>query len=209
MTTTRKKSKKQPKSPAESAAYCLGHWIRVEALTILVGEVASPKQIAEAIGDEVSVQLVSYHIRILDEQQAVELVKTEKRGSVDERFYRATMRPELSHDEWLELSPRHKQELAIISIRDLFAENLSSVESGEMTADDKIHYWWKSVLLDGESRDEVRQEQERHTARLLEIEAKANARAIESRGTLQQTPTVLAALAFNRGQSGRAKSITT
>ncbi len=199
MSSKTKTKNKKTKSPSEVAAHCLGHRIRVEALTILIERAASPKEIAAEIGE--GLQLVTYHIGILVEGNAIELIEEKKRGAVNEHFYRATMRPELSHDEWLELSPRHKQELAIISVRHLFAENLSSLESGKMTEDEEMYYWWKAVLLDTQGREEVRMAQDAHAARLLEIEAKANARAVESKGAVPQAPTVLAILGFDRGRT--------
>lgn len=192
------KPEKKQKTAAEKAAHCLGHRIRVEALTILIEHPASPKEIAEEIGE--SLQLVSYHIRILAEGNAIELVQEVKRGAVNEHFYRATRRPELTHEEWQELSNRHKQELAVMSVRNLFAENLASVESGRMIADEEMYYWWKAASLDEKGREEMRLEQDAHTARIQEIEAKANARMVASGETAQSVPTVVAVLGFNRAR---------
>jgi DNA-binding transcriptional ArsR family regulator len=203
--STQTKKKKRPKSPTEQAAYCLGHRIRVEALAILIERVASPRQIAAEIAEDL--QLVCYHIDILRDANAIELIREEKRGAANEHFYRATMRPELSHEEWQELTLRHKQELAIISVRNLFSENLLSVESGRLVDDDEMFYWWKAVWLDPEGREEVRLEQEGHIARLLEIEAKANARTVGAKELLRQVPTVIAALGFDRGRAKPAHDI--
>lgn len=196
MTTNTKK--KKPLSPPERAAHVLGHRIRVEALTILIERASSSKLIAAEIGE--SVQLVAYHLKIMREEEAIELVRTVPRGAVNERFYRATMRPELTHEEWMSLSLRHKQELAVIGVRNLFAESLSSIETGKMVTDEDVYYWWKAVPLDAQGREEIRQEQDAHTARILEIEAKVNARLVESQGSLRQVPTVVAVLGFDRGR---------
>lgn len=197
MTTNTRKTKK-PLSPPERAAHVLGHRIRVEALTILIERASSSKLIAAEIGE--SVQLVAYHLKIMREEEAIELVKTVPRGAVSERFYRATMRPELTHEEWVGLSMRHKQELAVIGVRNLFAESLSSIETGRMVTDEEAYYWWKAVPLDALGREEIRKEQDAHTARILEIEAKANARLVESQGSHRHVPTVVAVLGFDRGR---------
>jgi len=194
------------KTPAERAAKALGHRIRVEALIILIEKVASPSQIAEELGH--SLQNVIYHMKVLRENEAVELVeRREARGGVPENFYRAAKRPELTHEEWLQLSEAHKQELALISVRNLFAESLSSVEHGSMVTDEEMYWWWKAALFDAQGREEVRKEQDAHVARLLAIEARSNARAVESRGSLDQEPTVLGVLGFNRARPGPVNEI--
>ena len=55
----------------------LGHPIRVRALTILNERVASPNELARQLGAHLG--SVSYHVRILLELGAIELVKTEPR----------------------------------------------------------------------------------------------------------------------------------
>jgi DNA-binding transcriptional ArsR family regulator len=186
------------KSPTERAAHLLQHWIRVEALTILIERVASPSQIASELG--VSLQVVVFHMDALVKGDAIELVEEKKRGPVNEHFYRATRRPEISHEEWLKLSLVHKQELAVMGVRNLFAEALASVNSGKMLDDPEMYWWWKAASLDPEGRQEVRAEQDAHVARLLEIEARSNARAVESRGALEQEPAVLAVMGFDRAR---------
>lgn len=186
------------KSPAERTAQLLGHRIRIEALTILIERVASASEIAGETGD--TVQLVSNHLRLLKQADAIEPVKTEKRGPVEEVYYRATRRPELTHEEWLVLSHKQKQELAVMSVRNLFAESLSAVETGNMVRDEEMYWWWKAVLLDQKGREEVKQEQDAHTARLLEIEAVSNARLVQAGQRAQPTPTVMAVLGFHRAR---------
>ncbi|MGN6816546.1 MAG: hypothetical protein ACTHK3_10765 [Solirubrobacterales bacterium] len=197
----------QEKPPASRAAALLAHPIRVLALTILVDRVASPAQIAEEIGE--TVQLVNNHIKVLRDGDAVELMKTVKRGGANEHYYRATRRPELTHDEWLELSDAHKVELLLVGIRNFFAESLASVEAGKMVKDPHIYWWWKAVLLDQEGQEEKKQEQDRHVARLLEIEARANARVVESEGKAQAAPAVLGVMGFNRARSNAVNEFMT
>lgn len=65
-----------------------GHPIRAHALFILTVRTASPKQIAEEIGEPIG--KVSYHVRELANSGMIELVETDgSRGGV-QHFYRAT-----------------------------------------------------------------------------------------------------------------------
>ena len=67
----------------------LAHPIRVRIMRAAV-ERFSPKQIADELGDDVSLQLVSYHVRILNGAGLLELVGTAPRRGALEHFYRAS-----------------------------------------------------------------------------------------------------------------------
>jgi DNA-binding transcriptional ArsR family regulator len=70
----------------------LAHPIRLAIMRTAAGEF-SPKTTADALGD-VSLQLVSYHVRILRDAGLLTLTRTEPRRGALEHFYRAT--PEAS-----------------------------------------------------------------------------------------------------------------
>ena len=76
----------------ERLAKALSHPLRPRILQRLAdGAVASPNQLAEALGERLG--NVSYHVRILRELGLVELVRTEPRRGALEHFYRATSEP--------------------------------------------------------------------------------------------------------------------
>jgi DNA-binding transcriptional ArsR family regulator len=79
----------------------LGHPLRQEILRALQKRVASPSQLAEELGEPLT--NLSYHVKILAENEAIELVRTAPvRGAV-EHFYRATIRPHFDDDHWAKL----------------------------------------------------------------------------------------------------------
>jgi DNA-binding transcriptional ArsR family regulator len=70
----------------------LGHPVRVEALTIFIDRISSPKEIARDLGRKLS--NVSYHVRVLERLGLIEIAEEEAvRGSVA-HFYRA-IEPEM------------------------------------------------------------------------------------------------------------------
>jgi DNA-binding transcriptional ArsR family regulator len=80
-------------SPAidDKLARAFGHPVRARALVILGRRTASPKEIAEEIGEPIG--KVSYHVRELCEEGLIELVHTDgSRGGV-QHFYRACQLP--------------------------------------------------------------------------------------------------------------------
>jgi DNA-binding transcriptional ArsR family regulator len=203
--TERGAKRKRERTLTERAAYALSHKVRVRALMILVERVASPIQIARDIG--LRLQTVVYHVGILYDEGLIDLVDTREGSGPTEHFYRAAVRPEISHAEWLKLSDTHKDELCVIGAQNLFAEYLGSVEAGAMRRDDEVYQWWMAPLLDRQGREEVKIEQDGHVARILNIVTRANARVVGSGGKLKQAPTVIAVLGFDRGRPGPLNEI--
>ncbi len=66
----------------------IGHPLRLRILTAATDQV-SPKRLSDMFGDT-SVQLVSYHVRILRDAGLLELTDTAQRRGAIEHFYRAS-----------------------------------------------------------------------------------------------------------------------
>lgn len=66
----------------------IGHPLRLRILSAASDEI-SPKRLSESLGDT-SVQLVSYHVRILRDAGLLELTDTKQRRGAIEHFYRAS-----------------------------------------------------------------------------------------------------------------------
>ena len=69
-------------------AKALSHSLRAQALALIAEEQASPKQIAERLGEDI--RGVAYHIRVLQRLGCIELVETRQRRGALEHFYRVT-----------------------------------------------------------------------------------------------------------------------
>jgi DNA-binding transcriptional ArsR family regulator len=67
----------------------LGHPVRVGALAILNERVASPSELAKELGE--SLGNVAYHVKVLEENDAIELVRTAPVRGALEHFYRASV----------------------------------------------------------------------------------------------------------------------
>ena len=79
----------------------LGHPLRQQILLILNLRVASPTEVAGELAKPLT--NIAYHMKILRDNEAIELVETKPvRGAV-EHFYRATMRPHLDDAHWARL----------------------------------------------------------------------------------------------------------
>ena len=79
-------------------AKAFAHPLRVQILIILNERVASPNLLSQELDQ--SLNLVAYHVRVLEKYDCIELVDTKQRRGATEHFYRATRRQFLSDSEW-------------------------------------------------------------------------------------------------------------
>lgn len=80
----------RPISIDPRVAKALSSSLRAKTLILIAEGVASPKEIAEALG--LDVRTVAYHVRVLRELDCVELVETQQRRGATEHIYRVTER---------------------------------------------------------------------------------------------------------------------
>jgi DNA-binding transcriptional ArsR family regulator len=120
----------------------------MECLTILASRVASPRQLSEMLNHDLS--NVSYHVRVLEELDLIELVREESvRGAVA-HFYRAVERPLASGAEW-EQMPQGVQNALVAHCWDvLLADVSTAVEQGTFDDRPDRHLTRTSLLLDSE-----------------------------------------------------------
>ena len=82
----------------------LGHPLRMSVLAILNARVASPSELAKELGEPLG--NVAYHVKILEETGAIELVRTAPVRGALEHFYRATPRSTRRGSTWTTLPTR-------------------------------------------------------------------------------------------------------
>jgi DNA-binding transcriptional ArsR family regulator len=73
----------------------LGHPVRVRALEVLHQRIASPSELAKELREPLG--NVAYHVKILEENDAIELVRTAPVRGALEHFYRASVDPRILH----------------------------------------------------------------------------------------------------------------
>src|SRR5215213_8110923 len=96
MPKTKDKSKKEGVEQVVAKAFA--HPLRVQILVILNEKVASPNMLSQQLDE--SLNLVAYHVRVLEKYDCIELVDTKQRRGATEHFYRATRRQFLTDSEW-------------------------------------------------------------------------------------------------------------
>ena len=131
----------------------LGHPLRQRLLILLhkYGE-ASPRELALRSGEPLG--NVSYHVRILRENDCVELVRTEPRRGAVEHFYRATARPMLDDTQWAQLPVTVRRALFGQTLRELWDDVVASA-AGKGLDDERAHVSRTWVELDDQGWNEL------------------------------------------------------
>ncbi len=151
MSETSSKTKKRTKSDATvdvRVLKALGHPIRQRILQVLNEEVASPNQLAGKLDEPLS--NVSYHVKILESCDAIELVRTQPVRGALEHFYRATMRARLEEEQWALLPESSKNDLTNQTLNQIWGHVTEAAGSGGFT-DPKSAVVWIDLELDAEA----------------------------------------------------------
>lgn len=147
----------------------VSHQVRVDCLGILFERVASPSELAEEL--DLPIQNVSYHVGELEKLGCIELVRTEKKRSI-EHFYRIIERPLIDADTWARV-PRKDQVALTAGLLRVIGEDVNKAMALGTVNDDDNHISRTPMTVDREGWEEVRDELEETLGRLLEIESRS------------------------------------
>lgn len=126
----------------------LSHPVRTECLTVLTERVASPREIAEALDEDLS--NVSYHVRVLSELGLIELISEEPvRGAVA-HYYKAVERPLLSNEEWEQMPPEVRKAISSYGWDILIKDASEAIKRGTFDNRPDRHLTRTPLLLDSE-----------------------------------------------------------
>ncbi len=126
----------------------LNHPLRTKCLTVLAERVASPREIAESLDEDLS--NVSYHVRVLSELGLIELVGEEPvRGAVA-HFYKAVERPLISAAESEQMSPEVQKAFSAYGWDLLIGDATEALEKGTFHSRPDWHLTRTTLLLDSE-----------------------------------------------------------
>lgn len=154
----------------------LAHPLRERILQALNENVASPAQLARALDEPLG--NVSYHVKILLECEAIELVRTAPVRGAIEHFYRATMRAYLSDEDWdaLPLSVRRGSDSQ--NLRRIWDDVAAAVENDGFD-DHRTHISWTKLDLDEEGHEKFAKALDAFLTSALEIQAEVRNRDAE------------------------------
>src|SRR3954464_13963643 len=112
----------------EALLKAISHPLRHRLLGLLDNRVASPNELAREL--ELPLGRVSYHIRLLADLGAIELVRTEPRRGALEHFYRAVTRGWFSEEDWARLPRSARRGILGQNLQHIFSSVTAAADGG-------------------------------------------------------------------------------
>ena len=194
------KGKQKQRSVAETAGRirqedlvkALNHPVRVKALAILSERVASPTEISAEIG--VPLSHVSYHVRVLDELEMIEIVGEEPvRGAV-KHYYKAVQRPYLDTAEMEQLDSHVRSGMAAWTFEALIKSASEALSGGTFDARPEYHFSRTPLQLDEKGFQNVGEILRQALESIMEEQAASSERISAANG--DSFPVVAAMFSF-------------
>jgi predicted ArsR family transcriptional regulator len=159
-------------------AKAFAHPLRVQILIILNERVASPNLLAQELDQ--SLNLVAYHVRVLEKYDCIELVDTKQRRGATEHFYRATRRQFLTDTEWSRMPKALRPGLSSAMLKALFDDVEDAVVNNTFDEVDDRHLSRTPMVVDEKAWSDVVELLEGTLDRVLEIQGEAAERLAAS-----------------------------
>jgi Helix-turn-helix domain len=159
-------------------AKAFAHPLRVQILIILNERVASPNLLAQELDQ--SLNLVAYHVRVLEKYDCIELVDTKQRRGATEHFYRATRRQFLTDSEWSNMPKSLRPGLSGAALKAAFDDIDEAVTKETFDELPDRHLSRTPMVVDRQAWDDVSSLLSETLDRLLTIQAEASERLSRS-----------------------------
>ena len=114
----------------EALLRAISHPLRHRLLGMLDGRIASPNMLAREL--DLPLGRVSYHIRLLNDLGAIELVRTEPRRGALEHFYRAVTTVWFSEGDWTKLPRSARRGILGQNLQQIFGDVTAAADDGRL-----------------------------------------------------------------------------
>jgi DNA-binding transcriptional ArsR family regulator len=205
------RTKNKKEDVEQIIAKAFAHPLRVQILIVLNEKVASPNMLAQQLGE--SLNLVAYHVRVLEKYDCIELVDTKQRRGATEHFYRATRRQFLTDSEWSRLPEGLRPGLSSAMLKSAFDDIDEALEQGTFDELDDRHLSRTPMVVDKKGWEDTAALLAGTLDRLLAIQAESSERL--AKGKEQGTLSKVVMLHFkspnvdksaSKGTKGKAKA---
>jgi len=184
----------------EVVQYAIGHRIRVHILILLNEGSYCASELAEAIG--VPLTTLNNHLRRMCDDGSIEIAKVEKRGNMDQYWYRSVEVKIFSVEEFERLPLPYRQNIAGAIVQSGAAEVMAGLYEGKL-ADPRANLYWDWFNLDEQGREEADALTERYLEEMQEIEVEATNRVAKSGE--ETTSMLLNHSFFERARKGKRR----
>ena len=169
---------KKKEGVEQIVAKAFAHPLRVQILIILNERVASPNLLAQELDQ--SLNLVAYHVRVLEKYDCIELVDTKQRRGATEHFYRATRRQFLTDSEWARMPESLRPGLSGAMLKAAFDDIEEAITQNTFDELPDRHLSRTPMVVDRRAWEDVAALLGETLDRLLAIQAEATERLANS-----------------------------
>lgn len=129
-----------PRLP-ERLAKVFSHPLRAQLLALLNEQPGSPLDLMErlaALGEGHSLNLIAYHVRVLQRYEAIQLVDTETVRGATKHIYAANRKMLIDGDDWLDLPDEAQIGICANAVGEAVERAQAALEQGTMPKDDPV-----------------------------------------------------------------------
>src|SRR5215217_3041370 len=155
----------------EALLRAISHPLRHRLLGMLDGRTASPNQLAREL--DLPLGRVSYHIRLLADLGAIELVSTEPRRGALEHFYRAVTTVWFSEADWQKLPRSARRGILGQNLQHIFGSVTAAADAGGFDSQSSV-VLRAPLELDEQGANEIAELLRETVERAREINARAS-----------------------------------
>lgn len=161
-------------------AKAFAHPLRARMMMTLHERVASPSELAREVDRELN--LVAYHIKVLEKWGCIEMVETRQRRGATEHFYRATRRHILDDEQWARLPAQLRSELAETLLRAMLEDVADAIDKGTFEEMPDLHLSRTPMVVDRQGWNEVVAILNEALDRVLSVQQQASRRLADGEG---------------------------
>ncbi|HEU5252968.1 MAG TPA: hypothetical protein VFU16_06560 [Solirubrobacterales bacterium] len=172
------KTKNKKEGVEQVVAKAFAHPLRVQILIILNEKIASPNMLAQHLDQ--SLNLVAYHVRVLEKYDCIELVDTKQRRGATEHFYRATRRQFLTDNEWARLPKSLRGGLSGAALKPAFDDVEEALDKQTFDELEDRHLSRTPMVVDKKGWEDAAELLTNTLDRLIEIQGEATSRLADS-----------------------------
>jgi DNA-binding transcriptional ArsR family regulator len=154
----------------------MSHPIRVQILGLLTEGPSSPARM-QRLMENVSLNLVSHHVKVLRDLGCIELIEVVKTRGAQEHIYRARKHPYLTAEEWEAMDPIERHPITATILRTISEDTGRSLAEGRFEERADNHLSRSPVELDEQGWGEVVTSLARALDEVLEAHARSAERA--------------------------------
>jgi DNA-binding transcriptional ArsR family regulator len=167
-------TKTQRPSATQNRLVAMSHPLRARVLGVLSERTASPKEIADQLGEPIP--NVSHHAKRLVQLGCAELVdKRQVRGAI-EHFYRATPRSFIGHQDWRRAPRSVRGGVTDAAVGSFVEATAAAAEAGTIDSRDDTTLNWMPMAVDETGWSEIAAIMETARKQLTEVHERSSKR---------------------------------